>query len=75
MMEMGSMPGGSFPPPGVLCSVKTDHDLYSESGGCLYRKAKGSANFRGGFEQILRRKEGNRIRPRNGDRAASPLVA
>jgi hypothetical protein len=30
-MEMGSMPGGSFPPPGVLCSVKSDHDLCSES--------------------------------------------
>jgi len=27
-MEMGSMPGGSFPPPGGVCSVKTDHDLF-----------------------------------------------
>jgi len=28
MMEIGSMPGGSFPPPGGVCSVKTDHDLF-----------------------------------------------
>jgi hypothetical protein len=27
-MEIGSIPGGSFPPPGGDCSVKTDHDLF-----------------------------------------------
>jgi hypothetical protein len=43
MMEMGSMPGGSFPPPGVLCSVKSDHDLCSESIAFLYRKEVESA--------------------------------
>jgi len=52
MMEMGSMPGGSFPPPGVLCSVKSDHDLCTESVAFLYRKEVTSANFRKGFEQL-----------------------
>jgi len=52
MMDMGSMPGGSFPPPGVLCSVKSDHDLGSESILSLYRKAASSAKFGTGFEQV-----------------------
>jgi hypothetical protein len=31
MMEIGWMSDGNLPPPGVLCSVKSGHDLCSES--------------------------------------------
>jgi hypothetical protein len=79
MMEMGSMPGGSFPPPGVLCSVKSDHDLCSESVSFLYRKAAGYANFRVGCEQLLRLENGRserleRRNARNGMGFLSPLA-